>query len=86
MSRSSGREDFLKASAYILGDSKDNEIILDFQNVKVLTPSWADEFITGLKTKYTSNLKYINTNNQSVHISLETVLNPIDIKNFQKNC
>ena len=45
MSRTSGREDLLKAEAYIFSEIKDEEIILDFKNVKVLAPSWADEFI-----------------------------------------
>ena len=46
MSRSSGREDLLKAEAYLFSEIKEIKIILDFKNVKVLAPSWADEFIT----------------------------------------
>jgi hypothetical protein len=51
-----------------------DDIILDFNEVKVLTPSWADEFITGIKSTYTNNLQYINTENPSVQASLKTVL------------
>ena len=39
MSRRSGREDFLKAEAYIFSDYDDKNIILDFAKVKVLAPS-----------------------------------------------
>ena len=39
MSRSSGREDFLKAEAYIFSNNEDKSVILDFAKVKVLAPS-----------------------------------------------
>ena len=71
MSRPAGREAFLGASAYIFENLKENDTIsLDFANVKVLAPSWADEFITGLKTKYKVNIEYLNTENASVSASL----------------
>ena len=76
MSRPDGKEAFLMAKAYILDSVKPEETIsLDFANVKVLAPSWADEFITGLKTNFKNNLEYLNTDNESVSASLKTVLN-----------
>ena len=43
ISRPAGREAFLMAKAYIFKDIKENdEIILDFDRIKVLAPSWAD--------------------------------------------
>jgi len=75
MSRPAGREAFLMAKAYILKEIKDNEeITLDFDNIKVLAPSWADEFINGIKTEYINSIQYINTDNPSVKASLKTVL------------
>ena len=75
MSRPDGKEAFLMAKAYILDSVKPEETIsLDFANVKVLAPSWADEFITGLKTSFKNNLEYLNTDNESVSASLKTVL------------
>jgi len=75
MSRPAGREAFLMAKAYVFKDLKENEeITLDFDNVKVLAPSWADEFITGIKSEYVSHIQYINTENPSVKASLKTVL------------
>ncbi len=85
MSRPAGREAFLGASAYLFSDVKENDTItLDFEKVKVLAPSWADEFITGLKTKYNAKLEYQNTDNPSVTASLKTVLAPIDVSKYQK--
>ena len=75
MSRPAGREAFLLAKAYILKETKKNdEITLDFDEVKVLAPSWADEFISGLKSEYSDALQYINTENPSVNASLKAVL------------
>lgn len=75
MSRPAGKEAFLMAKSYILDSLKPSEVLsLDFANVKVLAPSWADEFITGLKTNYKNKIEYLNTDNESVSASLKTVL------------
>lgn len=72
MSRPAGRDAFLMAKAYILNNlMKDDEITLDFNEVKVLTPSWADEFISGIKSTYSNKLSVINTSNESVKASLD---------------
>jgi len=74
MSRPAGREAFLMAKAYVFkGISKTDDIILDFDNVKVLAPSWADEFISGVKSEYSDTIQYINTENPSVKASLKAV-------------
>jgi hypothetical protein len=75
LSRPAGREAFLMAKAYVFNDIKSaDEIILDFDEIKVLTPSWIDEFIMGIKSNYKNSLQYINTKNPSVKASLKTVL------------
>ena len=75
MSRPSGREAFLMAKAYVFNGLKDeDDIILDFNGIKVLAPSWADEFIYGIKAEYSNNVHYINTENPSVKASLKTIL------------
>ena len=74
ISRPAGREAFLMAKAYVFKEINNNEIILDFNDVKVLAPSWADEFITGIKTEYKNTLQCINTDNPSVKASLNIVL------------
>jgi len=50
-SRPAGREAVLRAKQ-ILNGFTDNEVQLDFSSVEVLTPSFADEFIKGLKNEY----------------------------------
>jgi len=75
MSRPSGREAFLKAKAYVFKDIKTGEtVVLDFDNVKVLAPSWADEFISGIQKDYGNEVQCINTGNPSVKASLKTVM------------
>ena len=75
MSRPAGREAFLMAKAYVFNKiEKSEEIILDFDEIKVLAPSWADEFISGLKSEYTNTIQYLNTDNPSVEASLKTIL------------
>ncbi len=75
LNRLTGKESFLMTKAYILKDiTPSEEIILDFDDVKVMTPSWLDEFITGIKSEFNNNeLKFINTENPSVNASLEIV-------------
>ena len=86
MSRPAGREAIMGASAYIFdGVKADEAITLDFQNVKMLAPSWADEFITGLKSKLNNTINYLNTENPSVKASLKTVLEPIDVSKYKRN-
>ncbi len=85
MSRPAGREAIMGASAYIFDSVKSDETIaLDFSKVKMLAPSWADEFITGLKTKLNNKIDYLNTENPSVKASLKTVLEPIDVSKYKR--
>ena len=75
MSRPAGREAFMLAKAYVFKEIKDNaDIILDFNGIKVLAPSWAEEFISGVKSAFPNNLQYINTENPSVKASLKIIL------------
>jgi len=75
MSRPAGREAFLMAKAYVFRELKTDEVItLDFGGIKVLAPSWADEFLSGVKREFSNEIQYINTENPSVKASLKTVL------------
>ncbi len=86
MSRPAGREAIMGASAYIFDSVKSDETIaLDFSNVKMLAPSWADEFITGLKAKFANKIDYLNIENPSVKASLKTVLEPIDVSKYKRD-
>jgi predicted ATP-binding protein involved in virulence len=73
ISRPSGREAYLAMSAYLTKDIDKNELIeIDFSEVKVLTPSWADEVITKLSKDF-KNIKLINTKNPTVQSTLKTL-------------
>ncbi len=74
ISRPAGKEAFAVAKAYIFPNNMKDPIILDFAGVEVFSPSWADEFITGLKKTYPNiKIEYLNTQNQSVKATLETL-------------
>lgn len=49
-SRPAGREAVLRVKQIVNGSKED--IILDFAEVEILTPSYADEFVTGIKKLY----------------------------------
>ncbi|HEY4506013.1 MAG TPA: DUF4325 domain-containing protein [Candidatus Paceibacterota bacterium] len=73
ISRPAGREAFLAISAYITRDlPKEEPIEIDFTNVKVLGPSWADEVITKLTEQF-QNVHLLNAENASVKTTLETL-------------
>ncbi|MFH1769607.1 MAG: DUF4325 domain-containing protein [Parcubacteria group bacterium] len=73
VSRPAGREAYLALSAYITRDlSKTEPIEVDFEGVKVLAPSWADEVITRLKETY-ETVTFLNTDNSSVQATLKTL-------------
>ena len=67
-------------SAYLTRDIAENEPIeIDFSEVKVLTPSWADEMITKIAEKF-KNVKLVNTENATVQATLKTLREYSDLK------
>ncbi|MEI8103381.1 MAG: DUF4325 domain-containing protein [Candidatus Moraniibacteriota bacterium] len=73
VSRPSGKEAFLAAKSSLLRDVDVSELIdLDFDGVRVLTPSWADEFITPIKNEF-RNVQLLNVTNASVKATLATL-------------
>jgi hypothetical protein len=65
-SREAGRE-ALAAFAPSLADTKiDEDVIIDFDGVNTISPSWADEFLTPLLEKYGKRLRLRRTDNPSV--------------------
>ncbi len=69
-SRPAGREAYLSAKAYILPRDVDEKIVLDFSGVKVLAPSWADEFVTKIIEDYPNKIEFLNTDNNSIQETL----------------
>jgi hypothetical protein len=66
ISRPSGKEAWLAFQPSLNTVSENEEIIVDFTNVAVLTPSWADEFLTPLFERYNGRVKLQNTSNPTV--------------------
>jgi hypothetical protein len=75
LSRPAGKEAFLMARSYVFKNiNPTEEITLDFNDIKVITPSWLDEFINGIKSEYKNQILFENTENETVSASLKTVL------------
>ncbi|MBI5700748.1 STAS-like domain-containing protein [Candidatus Saganbacteria bacterium] len=71
MSRPAGKEALAAAKAYVLPKTAEKEIVLDFSGVDVLSPSWADEFISGIRNLYPGVIvSFVNTKNPSVEETL----------------
>ena len=73
-SRQSGQSDSGSLSLELNNLKDDEEIILDFKGIKVLSPSWADEIITPLIERCgIDRVKLINTDNVSVQSTLKFI-------------
>ena len=70
ISRPAGHEAFLVLRAYARPQTSDETIELDFTGVKVLTPSWADEVLTGLRSEFQNPIVCLPSENSTV---LETL-------------
>lgn len=72
-SREAGREALLAYTPTLNSLGENEEIIIDFQGVSVLTPSWADEFLRPilLLKKYAEKVSLINDSNPSVQAALQ---------------
>ena len=71
VSRPAGKEAWLAFQPVLFGISKKVRITVDFKDVLVLTPSWADEFLTPLKKRYGKQIKLKNIKNPSIKATLE---------------
>ena len=70
VSRPSGKEAWLAFQPVLNEVSENEEIIVDFADVSVLAPSWADEFLTQLKNRFNNRVKLFNTDNASIKATL----------------
>lgn len=73
VSRPSGKEAWLAFQPILAGVGENEEVMVDFSDVAVLTPSWADEFLTPLNSRFPGKVKLINTDNASVKATLVTL-------------
>lgn len=72
-SRPAGKEAYLGAKAYTLPKEPNEKIDVDFSGVQVLTPSWADEFITPLLRDYPGRVILLPSDNATVKAALEII-------------
>ncbi len=72
VSRPSGKEAWLAFQPTLINISDNEEVIVDFADIIVLTPSWADEFLTPLRNRFTK-VNLINTDNASIKATLITL-------------
>jgi hypothetical protein len=79
-SREEGREALLAFSPTLQSIGKNEEIIIDFEGVSVLTPSWADEFLRPILflKKYAKKVSMVNDTNASVQAALRFANPKID--------
>lgn len=74
ISRPSGKEALLAFTPMLDQINKNEDIVINFAGVMVLTPSWADEFLTPISTRFGERIKLQNTKNPSVMATL-SILN-----------
>lgn len=82
-SRDDGREAYLALQPNLRDIDTKDKIIIDFNEVKVFTPSWGDEFLTPLFKKFGENLFLKNTENPSAKITLD-ILEETNKINFNR--
>ena len=70
VSRPAGKEAWLAFQPTLNEVKTGEKIVVDFDGVIVLTPSWADEFLTPLRLKFKEKVKLVNTDNPSVQATL----------------
>ena len=71
VSRPGGKEAWLAYQPVLNSLAKEEKILIDFTRVAVLTPSWADEFLTPLKTYFGDKVMLQKTTNPSVQATLK---------------
>lgn len=71
ISRPAGKEASLAFNPTLRDVNDDEKIEIDFAGVEVLTPSWADEFLTPIFNTYNGRVNLINMTNSSVVESLK---------------
>lgn len=71
VSRPAGKEASLAFNPTLKDVKEDEKIEVDFTGVEVLTPSWADEFLTPLFNTFGDRINIKNTQNSSVMESLK---------------
>lgn len=70
-SRELGKEAFLAIRSEIEPTPKEEEIRIDFEGVRVLAPSWADEFFSLIKENFQNEIVFEEIENSSIQYVLD---------------
>jgi len=81
ISRQTGKEALAAFEPVLRTITKNEKVEIDFADVITFTPSWGDEFLTPLQTRYKKNLILKNTQNLSVQATLQ-ILEEINKEKF----
>jgi len=76
-SRSAGKEAVLRVKQIVNGYKDINEIVLDFNGVEIMSPSFADEFVNGIKREYED--REIKIENAESNPVISDVLSRLDL-------
>lgn len=69
--RQFGRESFAAFEPSLRDVKNDEDVVVDFEGVVTFTPSWGDEFLGPLFSRFASRLVLKNTGNPSVQATLK---------------
>jgi len=72
-SRQSGKEAYSAFLPTLTKILPDEEIIIDFDEINSLSPSWGDEFLTPIQKQYGDKVALKNTANLSVALTISTL-------------
>jgi hypothetical protein len=73
-SRQAGKEAFSAFAPFLRDLVQHENVEVDFDGVTTFSPSWVDEFLTGLENRYGAERMFLlNTNNPSAKATLETL-------------
>ena len=71
ISRQLGKEAFAAFQSTLKTIPENENIMIDFEGVITFSPSWGDEFISPLYTRYEERITLKNTENSSVKATLK---------------
>jgi len=78
VSRQAGREAFAAFAPSLQNTQANEDVIVVFSGVNVLSPSWADEFLTPLLLRFGDKMILMPSQNPSIQLTiknLEKILN-----------
>lgn len=70
-SRQAGKEAYAAYLPILNNVDAQEEIVVDFEGVLSFSPSWGDEFLTPLQKQFGKRLRFLNTQNPSVALTIE---------------